>query len=273
VAGLSGREYKIIEAENYRPNDYPWEPLQVRYQEYPFTVVEGAWVAETWADYQHKPEYEKWFFTVGPEPNIFKLGPAPMSWKVPNFLCVGSEPFGIVNLRLRRSEPVGGLHFQPAQLVHKGELGKHPDVATPPFAREALDQTSSWADKPDRKRGYVSWARLVDVAKMAGLTPEQVMLDYWGFVDYKYDPEWDHEPHMDVIRANSHEEIHCQKVDPRMRGQFTETQVRAMVSAGFSDWDKFWIRRGFAKVVLYLLYLQQLKAQADPHDRWVFQEL
>jgi hypothetical protein len=252
VTSLSGREYKIVEAETYRPNNSPWDPLLTRFHEYPFVVLDGAWVAEASIYFYPNDGDFRSFFVVGPEPQTIELGRDKHNWKRENVLLVGTEPFAIVRMSLRWRENVGGMYFQPARQVHKGELGRKPPLETPLFAREAPDTVHDWTKPRDRKRGHIAWAKLTEVAEMAGLTPQQVLLDYWPFVDYKYDKDWDYEPRMDVLFTTKREDIHCRVVDKRIRAEFTEKQLRELVAGGFSAWDKFWVRKGFAKVVLYL---------------------
>lgn len=262
---MSGREYKIrrwVEAEG--------RSWAMREEEYPFSVRDGAWVLEVSSGYSTQTYYHdegedfrsetqseaSKFEVVGQaqqitlsshyrsqtdSSNSYRLGGRDV-------LLVSSEPFGVISWHEEDGELDGGKYFRPARQIHKGELGRGPEAPMPLFAREAPSTVTEWTSPRDRKRGYIGWARLTEVAAVAKLEPHQVILDYWDFVDARGSTK------LDVVIAFSRDQIHKKAVSPDIRVRFTRQQVEELVAAGNTQWHDFWIRRGFARTVLMLRY-------------------
>ena len=222
---------------------------------YTFHVAENYWVIEA---YFRSPLVQPFGTGInaqilGPEPKQLALDASSGSGFV--LLC-GKEPFGIIEKRSRDYGQTSQLYFRPARQIHKGELGRIPEIETPLFAREAPSQVSEWTSKRDRKRGYIGWARLSEVADMINSTPWDLLLDYWEFVDASdregYAPQFQ-EVWIDIILADVREEIHKQVIRPDQRKKPTRKEIEAMARCEIDvDWNIFWIRRGFARTVLML---------------------
>lgn len=170
-----------------------------------------------------------------------------------SFYLVGDEPLGVILEKKVDGERVGGFWFSCARQVHKGELGRRPVIKRPQFARPTyeipLDQNSHLTGKPirvrDRRRGKVGWARLTEVARLAGLSSEELVRRYFDFTDAEL-------PRLQVLLAADRNKIHCQQVHHGAWQKFGLADLPALFDR---DPETIWIRQGFALTVLYLQYL------------------
>lgn len=178
-------------------------------------------------------------------------------------LLVGDQPFGVVLEKKEDGQRVEGLWFSCARQIHKGELGRRPQITRPQFAREApredIPEVSNLTGKPirqrDRRRGKYGWARLADVAALVGMTPEEMVRRYFAFTDAEH-------PRLQVL-FGTREQIHGQRIPWDSWTTFYELGLPQLFDC---DPSTIWIRQGFANVVLYLHhfgYIPPLPQEVD----------
>jgi len=159
------------------------------------------------------------------------------------FMFVGSEPFGIMSYETAKSERVGGLYFESARQVHKGELGRGLKVTMPTCAREARKpDPEDPQPSRDRRRHYACWARLSEVAELMGLSIEEVLKRFHLFADADARG-------VPVLFASEREEIHGKVIPKSAIRRFREDAFPQLFDR---DLSTIWVRRGFAKTMLRL---------------------
>ena len=153
---------------------------------------------------------------------------------------------------------VGGAYFHCARQVHKGELGRRPEIARPAFARQGRGDIlypkehnayraefgAPPVSRRDMRRGKKGWARLTDVARIVGMSPEEVVSRYFLFTHAEY-------PMLDVLFRERREDIHCQVLPYDAVERFGSSDVVQRLFCR-PDFAHAWIRQGFALTVLYL---------------------
>ncbi|PIP60451.1 hypothetical protein COX00_03105 [Candidatus Uhrbacteria bacterium CG22_combo_CG10-13_8_21_14_all_47_17] len=159
------------------------------------------------------------------------------------FMLVGSEPFGIVIYETTNSKRVGGLYFESARQVHKGELGRGLKVAMPTCAREAREpDPEDPQPRRDRRRHYACWARLSEVAALMGLSTKEVLERFHLFADADARG-------VPVLFASKRDEIHGKVISKSAVKRFKEAEFPQLFDR---DLSTIWVRQGFAKTVLRL---------------------
>jgi hypothetical protein len=256
-------------------------------------VPDGRWVAEDsarWSSDEEYGDYERHIYgwsqsesttsaVVGAEVcTKYTLrrdrGSNPRSggtshWGYSHSMLVSEEPFGIISGQKEKSFddfssqkerdglPMGGLYFTSARQVHKGELGRLPQILMPQFARMSREYGEGfheWREgqgckpmpKRDRRRGEKGWARLKDVSNLAGMTPEEMVRGFFLFTHAET-------PALQVLFREHREDIHCRVVKHDSWETFHEHRLDELFAR--DDLKRAWIRQGFAKAVLYLCHL------------------
>lgn len=242
---MPGRAYKIVDRVEV-PRTSPFEQTRTECREYLFTVLDGSWVVET-AYRRYPNDGIFWsYYVVGPEPQAIELDPRHFSGGLGHFqpiLLVGTEPFGIVECRKEGWEMLQGRYFKAAQLIHKnGQLGPKPEIEKPEFAVEGN------YGRRDRRRNAAAWARLIDVARLIGMSPVETVLAHFDFTDRA-------EPRFQVTLAKDRDEIHGKVV--RSESIVTVERQKILTFLGFSvdvagGLQNVWVRKGWAMTVLYL---------------------
>lgn len=241
----------------------------------PVTVPDGKWVLEIHShsfqehmddgdDVGYTPGYNNSAWrtnkVVGPEPQVRYLldqdrnrqswtgGGSTRSSKCQ--LLVGDQPFGVITDvgEDNASSNTGGRYFSCARQIHKGELGRRPQITRPQFVREAfagMSEVSGRTGEPipnrDRRRGKKGWARLAEVAALVGMSSEEMAWRYFAFTDAEC-------PELPVI-FGSREQIAGQKIRPEQLARFREDNLPQLF---YHDPQEVWIRQGFALTILYL---------------------
>lgn len=145
-------------------------------------------------------------------------------------LIVSGEPFAVVTYSGRQTRPSRPI-FEVSRQVHKGELGKKPDIAKPPCVL--------WPSNDGRTSG---WVRLTDLAKVTGKRPKWLLHQFYAFGN-------NDDASMDFIFTNNREDIANGAVCAE-RILFWDARITDGI---YDDIDKVWVRRGWANTVLYLL--------------------
>ena len=170
-------------------------------------------------------------------------------------LLVSTQPFGVIEYFIDPDgTPLGGERFQPARQINQGQLGRYPEIPKLPFVRQAKEDGRG-ATARDRRRSHIGWVRLTGLAFASGLTFEQILFDYWPFIDYRYDRRYpvrqtldmlfDHDPHD--IRNQTGSQLDIQQVDRIAMRRLHENRWEYM-----ENWQDVWVRKGFAQTILYL---------------------
>lgn len=211
-------------------------------------VPEGKWVAcalsQRWAsELGGKPpavKHERRWTIAGPDPakkHVRQSGegfPKGANYRSAEWQFVSDKPFGIIEERRQNDKRVGGLYFSCARQIHKGELGRKPELPRlPRFAREA----------PDREGHRHGWARFSEVSEIVGMKPIEFICRFAPFADV------DDGSTLDFIQACDRSEIHGKRMQPQKTSFYHLGDM--IVRWGLSP-DEVWIREGFAKTVLYL---------------------
>lgn len=164
------------------------------------------------------------------------------------YLLAADEPFGVIREEREDGKLVDGQYFVCARQIHKGELGRRPQIARPKFVREAADHFMGTENRDGQpiaprnlRRGKKGWARLSEVAKLVGMIPEELIWRYLAFTDCEG-------PELQVI-FGGREKIAGQKLQPGQITRFNEEQLPALF---YHDPTEIWIRQGFALTILYL---------------------
>lgn len=243
---MPGRDYKIVDRVEI-PRTNPFEQTLTERREYPFTVLDGSWVVET--AYRWYPNYGIFwsYYVVGPEPQSIELDPRHFSFGRGHFqsiLLVGTEPFGVIEARKDNWKMMPGRYFKCSRQIRNGQLGPKPDVKKPEFAIEGNHS------RRDPRRNATAWARLVDVAKIIGMSPVETVLAHFDFTDRE-------EPQFQVTFAKDRNEIHGKVVPPE--AIVTVKRPGILDFLGFSvdvagGLQNVWVRKGWAMTVLYLQY-------------------
>lgn len=252
-------------------------------------VPDGKWVADAYSRWSSEHEYgsfkhgsDDWSHSetttttiVGTESSVRHAlemnSGRPGSnyssrWGFSHTMYVASEPFGLISGQKEDGQPVGGLYFTCARQVHKGELGRLPEIVRPQFARVSRVYSEGfheWREengaKPmprrDQRRSKKGWARLPDVARIVGMTSEELVRRYFLFTHAE-------EPCLQVLFRERREHIHCRVVKCGSWEDFHEHALDVLFGRNLAH---AWIRQGFAKTVLYLHslgYVPELPVQA-----------
>jgi len=155
------------------------------------------------------------------------------------------QPFGVITWKTVDGQRVGGEYFYCARQVHRGELGRRPQIKRPQFARQAPEfpPFEAGTRQRDRRRGKVGWARLADVAKLAGMNACEMVERFFPFTDKR-------QPKLHVLTERDREHIHCQQL---LSGAWQTVSFGELPELfGDHDMSRMWIRAGFAATVLYL---------------------
>lgn len=246
----------------------------------PVTVPDGKWVVEVyahsfaeWEDDDGNPfdpfgdsgfGILSWRTNevVGPEPQIrYTLGAhrnrqhwtgGDSASHSSRQLLVGDQPFGVITEEEREgSDPLdhGGLYFHCARQIHKGELGRRPQIVRPQFVREAPDHFMGEEGRDGQpitarnlRRGKKGWAQLQEVAELVGMDPEEMVRRYYLFTD-------ESAPRLQIMRGGP-EVI----VGRKIRRDEVEVFYPHAFAELFGDPRQIWIRQGFALTILYLKY-------------------
>jgi hypothetical protein len=147
-----------------------------------------------------------------------------------------SQPFGAVRWRMIDGKRVGGFELVCARQIHKGELGRYPKIPKPTFLTPSFRNASSLPrDEYDR----TSWARLDEVAELAGLRTEDLVLRHFDFSCKEI-------RHLEVIVTSA--ERLAQGMCPAPR-TYHEDMLGPLVCLNPAT---VWLRRSFVLDVLYL---------------------
>ncbi len=231
-------------------------------------IPDGKWVvsASSYLSRDQGDEYieERRTSVVGPRPehryNIYVTRGQTTS--VTHYYLVGDAPFGVIREQRVFGKRDGGLYFSCARQVHKGELGRRPQIVRPQFVREdpgrdleAVSGNGNRIKARDRRRGKFGWARLTDVAALIKMNEGELLQRYIDF---------SHAEHVElpVIFADTAEEIRGKRISgfipkdaPRQIQCFGSWQMEELLTRVGRDASKVWIRQGFALTVLYLHHL------------------
>ncbi|MFC1787715.1 hypothetical protein ACFLZY_00650 [Patescibacteria group bacterium] len=271
---------KAFQIEVYRDVDQQGRPIKTT-----MTIPDGQWVVlgvysfseteRSWEDDCEGEEYcyhrSSRFEIVGAEPRRILMDQSRSNKHYHNdsfsrtsavYAFVGDEPFGVVTWQIENGAE-GGWYFTCARQIHKGELGRRPEMVRPQFAREAPlvfpdeeGQVSPITGKPikarDRRRGKTGWARLRDLSYVTDLDPRELVERYFDFTHSEY-------PALQVLFATSREEIHGQEVKYNSWQTFRADQLDELFE---HDLTTIWVRKGWASVVLYLHHFGYQKANA-----------
>jgi hypothetical protein len=248
VAGLSGKQYKTL-----------YDGV--------ITVPDGMWVAEAERRYQADlidryegeiGEFEtvnSWEYEVIGTANFkchvldhhshggYSHGAKSSWWRS---LVVSEQPFGIVRWQTEYNDVMSGRYFICARQIHKGEMGAKPQIKRPKFARQASEPYRIGHQKKVRQHG---WARLTDVATLAGMKPLEMLETYFQFTHAE-------NPSLDVT-FGKYDEIHGQSVPREKIVQYGYDVVRSL---DLND-PLVWVRQGFAVTVLYLRHFGYMPRQ------------
>jgi hypothetical protein len=235
------------------------------------TIPDGKWVlwvstrSEGSDNYDFESEdvwsetREDWYLVVGPAPGTrYTLDRSRYSrfWdyggaysRSSHYCLVGDEPFGAIIEVKEDGQRAGGLWFSCARQIHKGELGRRPQIVRPQFARQAppdMAEVSPLTERAikarDRKRGKHGWAQLIELAGLVRMDPEELVRRYFDFADAKYGA-------LQVLFAERREQIHGQRVEWNSWQKFREEDLPRLFDR---DPSTIWVRQGFSLAVLYL---------------------
>ncbi len=257
-------------------------------------VPDGKWVVSTGSSWFSEGSYgedddEGW--SESERTDLVIVGPAPAQHVRERSSCsapyngstysssgssfstyVGDEPFGIIATTVANGQAAGGAYFHCARQVHKGELGRRPEIARPQFARLSRnydDEYLAWrseqghppVSRRDQRRGHVGWARLTDVARIVRMSPEEVVSRHFLFTHAEH-------PMLDVLFRERREDIHCQVLPYDAVERFSSSDVGQRLF-GRLDFAHAWIRQGFALTVLYLRHFGHVpasRAETEPES-------
>lgn len=160
------------------------------------------------------------------------------------------RPFGAIFERKVNGMREGGLSFVCARQVHKGELGRRPQIERLRFVREIPRQqmpdvspvTGLAIKARDRKRGKHGWARLSDVAQLADMPAVEMLERFWPFTHCE-------EPRLDVIIADDEQDLRTKAI---IGASIRLTSQDRLTTRCGSDAQVVWIRQGLALTILYL---------------------
>lgn len=230
-------------------------------------VPDGKWVLP--ASYYSFIEYEDGGGEISDCRDYSLIGPAPserlicdrdhrdQSWdtgwsssRSEHALLVGDQPFGAIFEEKRDGMRSGGLYFSCARQVHKGELGRRPQIARPKFAREAplsTAEVSTLTEKPiparDRRRGEIGWACVADVARLVNREPQRMMEEFFVFTHAE-------NPALQVLADRAFAEVNGKRVALGSWWNVRESDLPDFFTV--HNPSRMWIRKGFAMTILYL---------------------
>lgn len=223
-------------------------------------VLDGYWVLQV-EEKSYDGVGRVWGYEliggVTPEKHVLEThGGFDPLWGYSRTLLVAREPFAV----LTWDDPDGqdgsllGRRLKVARQIHKGELGQNPPVPMPRFAMVGgLPQGN--AGRRDRRHNKLGWARLTEVAELAGRSTEQILDEYWPVIDYHWgSSEYirPRDPVIHVIKAEDASLITGEEQQIPME-TYTMGQVLQMLREG-RDFSNWWIRKGVAKSILYVAY-------------------
>jgi hypothetical protein len=221
--------------------------------ETPHVVDDGLWVAEAFSG----GCFTNFFLGSTEPPEGIALEQAEHGC---HMLYVSPEPFGVISAPgTLEGIATGGRYFRSARQIRGGKLGQYVPIPKLKFAREANGVAKPWVTKPrDNRRTHIGWGLLPDLVKASGLTIEQLLLGFWPFVNFQYDPtSWRSDSRtLDLLVDYTREQIHNQPpIQPRRLTQDTIKQALYCLDGWNEPWDRTWVRKGYANTVLRLLEL------------------
>lgn len=236
-----GRTYMIVGSERvpnpkYNVDDRStWinPPNTVVRTETPYVVPNGKWVAE----YNYGNP-------IGPGREAIQEIVLETHGFQQSVLLVSDQPFGYVV-----TGDGGRRCLYPARQIHKGELGRGPEVARLSYVRQAFPEGTKGSVRGahQRRRGY-GWTRLGDLVKATGLSAGDIMAGYGKFAG---------RPHyqaglpvgtlFDIVVTNDEAEISGREptITTLEMSEYTTTRLD-------DPPESVWVRRGFATTVLRL---------------------
>lgn len=224
-------------------------------------VLDGYWVlevSEKFIDGIGKVWDYELIGGVTPEKHVlisdYSFNPG---WGYSYSVLVAKEPFAALTWQdddgLDGS--VLGRRLAVARQIHKGELGQYPPIPMPKFAMVGgLPQGN--AGRRDKRRNKLGWARLTEVAELAGKSAEQILDEFWPVIDYHWgDPQYVRpadRPVINIVEANDASLITADEQQVSMQ-TYSMGQVLEMLRKGH-DFSNWWIRKGTAKAILYVVH-------------------
>lgn len=252
---MSGREFIMVTWGNGH-----WEHEGTLRQEWvedrlenPFSVPDGFWVLRvtTWHDFEYGGCY---YQPVGPQPQDLLLDRTQTGV---HHLLVGREPFGILQSESHYGELQEGRRLILARQIHKGELGRYPEVP-------ALSVTYRGEQhRRSRQRNKDGWVRLAELAQVTGLSIEAILTNYWPVIDYNVgqDRRRGMEAQIEILMAPKPEWI----IDgPSSPLHLSRDEINKRLAMGNEwNWMDTWIRKGVARTIQRLVLFGHDFAPAD----------
>lgn len=161
-------------------------------------------------------------------------------------LLIGREPFGRLRYEYVYGEILPGRRLEVARQIHKGELGQLPPV--PKLTAVNRQQTR----RQSRYRNKDQWVRVGELFILTGLTPRQIMTNYWPVMDYSWG-ERHLVPQLEMIRTDGGPPLDEHPIltyEPEDVRQLLDSD-RQLVGRRV-DWLQVWIRKGIAQTILRL---------------------
>lgn len=221
-------------------------------EEYEFCVANGWWVVRTGSAYrsENNDGYETSegsnYQVIGPQPTEIVLEEDRQSYPrigvmlgVKSVLLVGTEPFGVVELRTVNGQPAPGNAFVAARQIHKGELGRSNFIAQPPVI----------ARQPG---GWVNLARL---GLLTSLPLKDLIPTYLSFTSRT-------DPSLTVVVAREACEVSTLAQGGFVKPEHMEVWGCKVQLTAADLWHLFqldaercWVQSGWALAVLHMLAL------------------
>jgi hypothetical protein len=134
-----------------------------------------------------------------------------------------------------------GVRVVPARQIHNDELGRRVEVRELPQAA---------VEKRPYGRSF-AWVSVGEAMKVTDMSPQRLLLDYWPLVHYEGNLRED--AVLNMLVADSREQIRGRIVDETMRCQLPLGEVEQLVSDENTDWSQMWIPRGFVRDIMLLV--------------------
>lgn len=242
VIGMSGRKYKDGE----------------------LTVPEGSWVLEVQESGDDNVGQIRGYQLIGGViPENYVLDSHSGCYREPDehwgwtrTLLVAREPFAVLTWEAwdGQEDSVPGRRLRTARQIHKGELGQYPPITLPKFAMVGGLPRGN-AGRRDKRRNKLGWARLSEVAELAGKTVEQILTDFWPIIDYHWGGSGYVQPTppaINIVEAKDASLITADEHQVPVE-TYSMVQVLQLLHEGH-DFSNWWIRKGTAKAILYVVH-------------------
>jgi hypothetical protein len=173
---------------------------------------------------------------------------------VRDVIWISDESFGMLSWNKSDDTwlPTGGIRFESAKQVHKGQLGQLVPIPKLKYVREDKPEVWAYAKGKRKNRSHIGWGQASDLLAESGLTFTEIVQRFWPFVDFRSQPEDRFPPTLKMLFGVTPEHIKARR---RSVLRYSKEQILAILKDNPNALDSAWIPEGLIKTILRLLAL------------------